>query len=114
MRWNMSVGLFFTPLILTRSVTFATALILLCANRQPIPALTSNPLALLAGLLDAGGNIFYVLARQFTSLDVAAVLSSLYPASTVLLSSLLMKEKIARGQWAGVFLCLAAIILITR
>jgi drug/metabolite transporter (DMT)-like permease len=107
-------GLIFSPLILTRSVTFVTALILLRANRQPFPALNSNPVALLAGALDAGGNIFYVLARQFTSLDVAAVLSSLYPASTVLLASLLMKEKIARGQWLGVLICLAAIILITR
>jgi drug/metabolite transporter (DMT)-like permease len=106
-------GKLFTPLILSRSMTFATALILLWANRQPFPALNVNPIALLAGVLDAGGNIFYMLARQFTRLDVAAVLSSLYPAATVLLASLLLKERISRGQWAGVVICLAAIALIT-
>jgi drug/metabolite transporter (DMT)-like permease len=86
---------------------------LLWANRQRIPALNANPVAVLSGVLDAGGNIFYMLARQYTRLDVAAVLSSLYPAATVLLASLLLKERISRGQWVGVIICLAAIALIT-
>jgi drug/metabolite transporter (DMT)-like permease len=106
-------GKIFLPLIAARSVTFVTALILLWINRMPLPALKGNPVALLAGVLDAGGNVFYVLARQFTRLDVAAVLSSLYPASTVLLASLLLKERVSRSQLAGVAICLAAIALIT-
>jgi drug/metabolite transporter (DMT)-like permease len=105
--------LVFTPLIVARGVIFAAALGLLRANRQALAGPASNPLALLAGLLDAGGNVLFLLARQFTRLDVAAVLSSMYPASTVLLSSLLFKEAISRRQWLGVALCLAAIGLIT-
>ena len=106
-------GKLFTPLIMSRSMTFITALLLLWVNHHPIPALNANPVALLSGVLDAGGNIFYMLARQYTRLDVAAVLSSLYPAATVLLASLLLKERISRGQWVGVVICLAAIALIT-
>jgi drug/metabolite transporter (DMT)-like permease len=73
----------------------------------------SNPVALLAGVLDAGGNILYMLARQFTRLDVAAVLSSLYPVATVVLARIVLKEQVSRGQWVGAGVCLAAIALIT-
>jgi drug/metabolite transporter (DMT)-like permease len=103
----------FTPLVISRSVTFCVAFILLRATRQPFPSFTANPIALLAGVLDAGGNVFFLLARQFTRLDIAVVLSSLYPASTVILASLLLKEKASRAQWAGAALCLLAIVCIT-
>ncbi len=106
-------GKILTPLVVTRSVTFLTGLVLLHRSRLPLPRLTAHPLALLAGVLDAGGNLFYILAHQFTRLDIAAVLASLYPASTVLLSGLILKERASAGQWAGVGLCLAAIVLIT-
>ena len=105
-------GLLFTPLVIARTLTLLTALALLAARRLPLPALTSSPIALLAGVLDAGGNIFYILARQYTRLDVAAVLSSLYPAATVLLSWILLKEHIGRRQWVGAALCVAAVGLI--
>ena len=103
----------FTPLVIARSVTFSTALLLLRVYRLPLHALTDNPIALLAGLLDAGGNVFYLLAKQYTRLDVAAVLASLYPVTTVLLAGLILKERVSGGQWIGVGICFAAIVLIT-
>lgn len=106
-------GQVFTPLIITRSVTLLTGLLLVRVNRLPLPGLKSNPVALLAGLLDAGGNVFFVLAKQFTRLDVAAVLSSLYLALTVILASIVLKEKVTRGQWIGLVVCLAATVMIT-
>jgi len=105
-------GLVFTPLIVARAVSLGVALLLLLARRDALPSLTSNPVALAAGLLDSGGNIFFLLAQQFTRLDVAAVLSSLYPATTVLLAYLILKETVSPAQWLGAICCLAAVVLI--
>jgi drug/metabolite transporter (DMT)-like permease len=109
---HIGPGPLFSPLVVARVMTFLTGLILLRWARLPLLWPRANPPAALAGLLDAGGNVFYLLASQFTRLDIAAVLASLYPAATVLLSSLLLKERIARAQWLGLGLCLVAIALI--
>jgi drug/metabolite transporter (DMT)-like permease len=106
-------GKILTPLICSRSLALLTGLVLMRSRRLPLPPLKANPIALLAGLLDVGGNLFYILARQYTRLDIAAVLSSLYPASTILLAGLILKEEASWGQWLGAVLCLVAIGLIT-
>ncbi|GEM83782.1 DMT family transporter [Meiothermus hypogaeus] len=66
----------------------------------------------LAGLLDAGGNVLFLVAAQTGRLDVAAVISSLYPAFTALLAWGLLREHLSRGQTVGVLLSLVAITLI--
>jgi drug/metabolite transporter (DMT)-like permease len=102
----------FSPLVIAKGASLGLALLFLYLRRESILALKGNSLAVLAGILDAGGNAFYLLATHYTRLDVAAVLASLYPAATVLLSSFLIKERISLRQWLGVVLCLAAVILI--
>ena len=106
-------GQVFSPILIARTVTLCIALLMLKLRRIPLPALTSNPTAILAGVLDTGGNVFYLLATTFTRLDVAAVLASLYPAGTVFLATIILKEKVSQAQWAGVCLCLLAVVLIT-
>jgi len=106
-------GQVFIPVLIARSVTLIVALIMLRVRRLPLPGPGSNPFALLAGLLDTGGNIFYLLATQFTRLDIAALLSSFYPAMTVILANVILKESLSKTQLAGIFLCLAALALMS-
>ena len=70
-------------------------------------------LVALTGFLDASGNSLYTLATRLGRLDIAAVLGSLYPASTILLAALLLKERTTRRQTAGMVLALIAVVMIS-
>jgi drug/metabolite transporter (DMT)-like permease len=106
-------GQVFAPILVARTVTLCIAFFMLRLRHLPLPRLASNPYAIFAGVLDTGGNVFYLLATHYTRLDVAAVLSSLYPAGTVFLATTILKEKVSPAQWIGVCLCLLAVVLIT-
>lgn len=68
---------------------------------------------LINATLDLAGNFFYILASKTGRLDIAAVLSSLYPGATVILAWLILKEHISRVQVIGIVLAFAAIFLFT-
>lgn len=105
--------LVFAPLAIARTSMLVIASTVILARGLPLPSIAGNPIALAAGVLDAGGNVFFMLARRHTRFDVAAVLSSLYPVATVLLARAISKDPISRAQWFGVVICLVAVALIT-
>jgi uncharacterized membrane protein len=109
-----NAGAVFWPLVAARAASLVVLTISAGLGRQPaLPGRGDWPLLAASGVLDAGGNTFLVLAAQTGRLDVAAVLSSLYPASTVLLAGSILKEHLSRRQMLGVLAALAAIVLIT-
>ena len=66
-----------------------------------------------AGALDTIGNLFYLQATRFGRLDVAALVCSLYPAGTILLAALVLRELPTRRQMGGMALALAAVALLS-
>ena len=66
-----------------------------------------------AGALDTIGNLFYLQATRFGRLDVSALVCSLYPAGTILLAALVLRERPTRRQLAGMALALAAVVLLS-
>ncbi len=65
-----------------------------------------------AGLLGAAGSGLFLAATHTGYLTVAGVITALYPATTVLLAVLVLREHIHRAQAVGLALCAAAITLV--
>ena len=101
------------PLAAARGASVLALLVAVLLTRQQArPAASQMPLVLMTGLFDTGGNAFYALAARAGRLDIAAVLSSLYPAVTVILAWLILKERLSRLQGVGLVLALIAVSLI--
>jgi drug/metabolite transporter (DMT)-like permease len=66
----------------------------------------------LTGGLDSIGTVLFVRASQTGRLDEAVVLSSLYPAITVLLARMVLKEHFTRWRFVGLLTALAAVPMI--
>ena len=69
-------------------------------------------LAVLTGVTGAGGTLCYFVATHAGLLAVTAVITSLYPASTILLARLVLGERITRIRIAGLGLAAASVALI--
>ena len=115
---RVSPGSTFWPLAVARLTSVVSLLAVMLLRQRQMQSLLSGVrkvalLVLLAGTLDAMGNVFFVLAAHSGRLDVAAVLSSLYPAATVLLAAFVLRERVTRMQTVGVLLALLAIPLIS-
>jgi uncharacterized membrane protein len=77
--------------------------------RLPRPAV---PLVVTAGVADVSANVLFLLAVREGQLSIVGLLSSLYPVSTVLLATLLLRERLSRVQLLGVGGCTLAVVLI--
>lgn len=111
---RVSEGAVFWPLAAARVASVSTVAVgtTLVTGKIPRAARAVLPLVALAGIFDALGNTFFLLASQSGRLDVATVLSSLYPVSTVLLARAVLDERLSPWQTTGIVLGIAAILLI--
>ena len=69
-------------------------------------------LGMLAGFLDIAASALFIFASQHGRLDEAVVITSLYPAMTVLLAWLVLKEHFSRWKFVGLLAALAAVPMI--
>ena len=67
---------------------------------------------MLAAVLDVGANVAMLLALHASLLSLAGVLMSLYPAATVLLAIVVLRERVTRWQAVGMVLALASVAMI--
>jgi drug/metabolite transporter (DMT)-like permease len=64
-------------------------------------------------LLDTSGNLLFIAATRAGRLDVASVLASLYPASTILMAAWMLRERPTRRQGLGMAAAAVAVVMIT-
>lgn len=81
-------------------------------RRTLLPPRQVLPVNILNGALDASGSVCFVLAAHLGRLDTASVLSSLYPAATLALACLVLRERLQPPQAMGAGAAFVAIILI--
>jgi drug/metabolite transporter (DMT)-like permease len=110
---RLPAGSVFAPLVVVRLVEATVIGLVVLATRQPWRLPRSIwPLVLVVGCLDMTGNALFILAAQSGRLDVAAVLSSLYPVATLVLAALVLKERVAGVHAVGVAAAMIAIVLV--
>ncbi|HEY4453968.1 MAG TPA: DMT family transporter [Pseudonocardiaceae bacterium] len=102
------------PLLVSRTTSTVLMLVAALFTKQLRPP-TGVPLrlALTAGLLDVVANAAFLYALRAGMLSIVSVLTSLYPASTVLLARLILGERTGWTQRIGLVLAAAAIVMIS-
>ena len=70
-------------------------------------------LGIAAGALDTLGNVGYTVAAHNGRLDLAAIVSSLYPGFTILLAAIVLRERPTRRQTLGMAVALASVLFLS-
>lgn len=112
-RTSADAGL--TPLVAARLASVVLVIVVAVAGRQSLRVpRAALPLVLASGVGDMTANALFLLAtQQEGQLAITGVLASLYPVSTVVLAQVLLRERLAAAQVAGLGTAVAAVALIT-
>jgi drug/metabolite transporter (DMT)-like permease len=103
----------FWPVMGTQVVScLSVAIAALLLGGDPVPRHGQDWAGLVAGVLATVAVVGFLLARQHGLLSVSAVLTSLYPAFTVLLATLLLGERLHRAQALGLALCAVTVVCV--
>jgi drug/metabolite transporter (DMT)-like permease len=97
----------------SRLASFIVTAVAVIATGAPIRLdLPGAAMAAVAGSFDITGSALFIFASQHGRLDEAVVISSLYPAVTVILARLVLKEHFSRWRFIGLLAALAAVPMI--
>jgi len=102
------------PLVSARAASVGAFVIVSAALRR-VPFVRASSLLLIvgSGIFDVSANALYLLAVHGNLLSIIAVLVSLYPVGTMVLSIVVLGERLRRRQVIGVGAALTAVVLIT-
>jgi drug/metabolite transporter (DMT)-like permease len=104
------------PLLFARAGSFPVLALVLLADSGARSALRRRALAapgVAVGVLIAVANATYLISTRHGLLSIVAVVVSMYPASTIVLASVLDGERATRSQLAGMGLAAVALVMIT-
>ncbi|WP_455383015.1 EamA family transporter [Salinispira pacifica] len=101
------------PLVAARSVSVGVVALTAVAARKRL-SIEKRALAtvLAAGILDMSANVAFVLAARGSMLSLVTIVTSLFPAPTVLLAWILFRERVPAFRIAGLALAIAGVALI--
>jgi len=103
------------PLLTARLASVGLFAVIAAVGRRSVRMpVKLGAIAVGGGALDMLANTLYLLAAQIGPLSPVVTLSSLYPASTVLLARAVLGERLNAWQTAGVAAALVAVLLIVR
>jgi uncharacterized membrane protein len=101
------------PLALNQAAGGVVIVAVAVALRQPwLPRERRAALGLSSGVLAALATWLFMVASRGSHLTVASVVVSLYPAFTVLLAALLLRERVHRAQGFGLAMCAVSVALV--
>ena len=99
--------------VISRTASFVVTSAFVLFGRHiravPTPVLA---IAVLTGGLDIAGSAVFIRANQIGRLDEAVVLSSLYPAVTVVLARIFLHEHFSRARTVGMLAALLAVPMV--
>jgi drug/metabolite transporter (DMT)-like permease len=103
----------FLPLALNQVIAAGVIVVVALALRQDwVPRSRWALGGVVSGGLGALATGMFQVATHHGYLSVAAVITSLYPAFTVLLAALVLREHVHRTQGLGLAMCAAAVALV--
>jgi drug/metabolite transporter (DMT)-like permease len=101
------------PLALNQVVAMVVIVLVATALRVPwLPVRATTPGGMLAGVLSAAATVCFLFATREGYLSIASVVTSLYPAFTVVLAATVLREHVPRAQALGLVLCAVAVSLV--
>lgn len=101
------------PILAMRATSLVLVAIALVATKTALrPASGTLWWIALSGVLDVAANVLYLLSTRHGLLSLVAVITSMYPAATVVLARLLLNERLTQNQLVGLGLAAVGVTLI--
>lgn len=102
------------PLVANQGTSvLSLAAVALVVGGDVVPRRPADVWGLVPGVLATLAVLFFILATHHGLLSLAAVITSLYPAFTVLLAIVVLRERVHTTQSVGLALCAACVVCVS-